>query len=72
MADSNKEHFLTLAARFESVGLLPKGKTADLLENYDFVVQQIEDEKKASAEVADADVLSARAKKNRTPPSDAA
>ena len=44
-----KEDFATLATRFERVGLLPKGKTADLLENYDFVVQQIADEAAAAA-----------------------
>lgn len=72
MADSNKDHVTTILTRFEQVGLLPKGKTADLLENYDFVVQQMEDEAKA---VADAAIeASPETKKRRapTPPSDAA
>lgn len=48
----SKEDFAALSNRFESVGLLPKGKTLDLLENYDFVVADIdrEAEQRAIAE----------------------
>jgi hypothetical protein len=45
----SKDDFATLSNRFESVGLLPKGKTADLLENFDFVLAQAEAEAKAAA-----------------------
>lgn len=33
----NKEQFEALCRKYESVGLLPKGKTADLMENYDTI-----------------------------------
>lgn len=45
----SKDDFAALSNRFESVGLLPKGKTADLLENFDFVTAQAEAEAKAAA-----------------------
>lgn len=48
----SKEDFAALSNRFESVGLLPKGKTLDLLENYDFVIAEMntEAEQRALAE----------------------
>ena len=45
-----KDDFAALSNRFESVGLLPKGKTADLLENFDFVTAQAEAEAKAASD----------------------
>lgn len=70
MADSNKDHVNTILNRFESCGLLMKGTTANLMENYDFIVKQMEDEAKAVAETA----AEPETRKRRvpTPPSDAA
>jgi hypothetical protein len=33
----SKNEFETLCRKYESVGMLPKGKTADLMENYDTI-----------------------------------
>lgn len=52
MAETNKEHVTTILSRCESVGLLMKGTTANVLENYDFIVAEIEKEKLAAEEAA--------------------
>lgn len=33
----NKQDFEALLSKYESVGILPKGKTADMMENYDTI-----------------------------------
>lgn len=38
----NKQDFEELCSKYESVGILPKGKTADLMENYPFIVGELE------------------------------
>lgn len=59
----SKEHFQTIASRMESKGLLPKGKTADLMENYDFITKELDDEAKAAAEAeVDHDALDEKTK----------
>jgi len=42
MADKHKDHFIAVLTAAETKGLLPKGKTADILENYDFLVDEID------------------------------
>lgn len=49
---TDKEHVTTILQRFEQCGLLPRGKAADLVENYDHVVSEMAAEAKAAAESA--------------------
>ena len=42
MSLTNKEHFVAVLTEAETSGLLPKGKTADILENYDFLADAID------------------------------
>lgn len=46
----SKDDFATLLARYEANGMLPKGKPADLLESFDFVLAQMAEEAKAAEE----------------------
>lgn len=47
MSQTDKERFETLCAKYEAAGVLPKGKTADMMENYDTITG----EPKVEAEV---------------------
>lgn len=51
MSLNNKDHFVAVLTAAETKGLLPKGKTADILENYPFLVDEIEAQAKSDEPV---------------------
>ena len=76
MAD-NKEHFIAVLTEAEASGLLPKGKAADLVENYSFLVDAIERRSDERTTIPEGDPSTGtdfvRGKgKNKSPPPDAA
>jgi hypothetical protein len=51
---TDKEHFTRVLNKLTEGGLLPRGKTSDLVAEYDGAVQQIADEDKAAADAENA------------------
>jgi hypothetical protein len=54
MSERDKEHFTRVLNKLTEGGLLPRGKTSDLVAEYDSAVQQIADEDRVLAEAEDA------------------